>query len=186
MATNKRRRIELEGEANSLNSQSKSSTLDAPISPPTKKRCDEPTPSDWIKRENRTKFVSSPVSLIRVAPLSPSENIDTVSILDLLGDPLIKECWAFNFLFDVEWLLSQFDADVRDQVRLNVVHGSWRKESENKIAIDAAAKAHENVRAITAYMPDPFGTHHTKMMILIRHDDAAQYDFIQRIDDNQI
>lgn len=24
-------------------------------------------------------------------------------------------------------------------------------------------------------MPEPFGTHHSKMMILLRHDDLAQY-----------
>lgn len=33
---------------------------------------------------------------------------------------------------------------------------------------------HENVKAITAYMPEAFGTHHSKMIITIRHDDIAQ------------
>ena len=32
-----------------------------------------------------------------------------------------------------------------------------------------------NVEPITAYMPEPFGTHHSKMMVLLRHDDLAQY-----------
>lgn len=27
-------------------------------------------------------------------------------------------------------------------------------------------------------MPEPFGTHHSKMMILLRHDDLAQYERI--------
>lgn len=37
-----------------------------------------------------------------------------------------------------------------------------------------AAESYPNVQLIPAYMPDPFGTHHTKMMILFRHDDFAQ------------
>jgi len=37
-----------------------------------------------------------------------------------------------------------------------------------------AAKRYPNVQIITAYMPEVFGTHHSKMMILFRHDDLAQ------------
>jgi tyrosyl-DNA phosphodiesterase-1 len=37
-----------------------------------------------------------------------------------------------------------------------------------------AARRYANVQLITAYMPEAFGTHHSKMMILIRHDDTAQ------------
>ena len=31
------------------------------------------------------------------------------------------------------------------------------------------------MEAIVAYMPEPFGTHHSKMMVLLRHDELAQY-----------
>lgn len=50
-------------------------------------------------------MVSSPVHLSRVQELAASNNIDTVSLEDILGDPLIKECWAFNYLFDVDFLM---------------------------------------------------------------------------------
>ena len=33
---------------------------------------------------------------------------------------------------------------------------------------------HNNVKAITAYMPEAYGTHHSKMIITVRHDDLAQ------------
>ncbi|KAI4129942.1 MAG: hypothetical protein LQ347_003570 [Umbilicaria vellea] len=49
--------------------------------------------------------ISSPVQLSRVEELAASSNIDTVSLEDILGDPLIKECWAFNYLFDVDFLM---------------------------------------------------------------------------------
>lgn len=38
-----------------------------------------------------------------------------------------------------------------------------------------ACARYANVEPIIAYMPEPFGTHHSKMMVLLRHDDLAQY-----------
>lgn len=51
---------------------------------------------------------------------------------------MIRECWQFNYLFDVDFLMSQFDEDVRDLVSVKVVHGSWKSESDNKIRIDVS------------------------------------------------
>lgn len=65
-------------------------------------------------------------------------NEDTVRLRDILGDPMIRECWQFNYLFDVDFLMSQFDEDVRDLVSVKVVHGSWKSESDNKIRIDVS------------------------------------------------
>ena len=45
----------------------------------------------------------------------------------------------------------------------------------NKIRIDEAVKRHPNTQSITAHMPEAFGTHHSKMIVLFRHDDQAQY-----------
>jgi hypothetical protein len=36
----------------------------------------------------------------------------------------------------VDFLMRQFDADVRDLVSVKVVHGSWKRESENRIRVD--------------------------------------------------
>lgn len=36
------------------------------------------------------------------------------------------------------------------------------------------AERYSNVEPISAYLPDPFGTHHSKMLILFHHDDCAQ------------
>ena len=69
---------------------------------------------------------------------------------------------------------SQFDEDVRDLVRINLVHGSWKREDTNKTHIDEAVKSHPNIRSITAHMPEAYGTHHSKMIVLFRHDDMAQ------------
>ena len=50
-------------------------------------------------------IISSPIHLTRVEELSQANNVDCPSLSDLIGDPLIKECWAFNYLFDVDFLL---------------------------------------------------------------------------------
>ena len=116
----------------------------------------------------------SPVQLSFVKDLPSSANLDTISLHEILGDPLIKECWLFNYCFNVDFMMKQFDGDVRHIVQVKIVHGSWRKEDYNKIHIDEAARRYPNVHVITAYMPEAYGTHHTKMIIIFRHDDHAQ------------
>ena len=119
-------------------------------------------------------YIRSPFQLTHIRGLPADHNIDTVRLRDILGDPMIKECWQFNYLFDVDWLMSHFDSLARGTVQVRVVHGSWKREAPNRIAIEGACRRHPNVKAITAYLPDPFGTHHSKMMILFRHDNLAQ------------
>ena len=116
----------------------------------------------------------SPLQLISVADIPSSYNIDTISLRDILGEPLIQECWIFNYLFDIDFVMEQFDEDTRDLVRIKIVHGSWKKEDSNRMRIEEAAKRYANVQPITAYMPEAYGTHHSKMIILFRHDGLAQ------------
>ncbi|MCJ1312929.1 hypothetical protein MMC25_006605 [Agyrium rufum] len=119
-------------------------------------------------------LISSPFHLTTVHALTPSNNIDCVRLEELLHNPLIKECWAFNYLFDVGFLLGHFDLDVQDLVQLRIVHGFWKKDDPNKALIDEAVAKHKNVEAITAYLPEMFGTHHSKMFVLITHEGQAQ------------
>ncbi|KAL2419590.1 hypothetical protein ABEF95_003754 [Exophiala dermatitidis] len=120
------------------------------------------------------KSIASPFRLTSIRDLPASQNIDTVSLHDILGNPLIKEAWIFNYCFDVDWLMTYFDEDIRSQVKVKVVHGSWRAEDGNRLGIEDACRRWPNVESVTAYMPDAFGTHHSKMFILFTHDDLAQ------------
>lgn len=70
--------------------------------------------------------------------------------------------------------MTHFDVDVRSQVSVKVVHGSWKSEDVNKLGIDDACRRWPNVESVAAYLPDQFGTHHSKMFILFTHDDQAQ------------
>ncbi|OAL26090.1 hypothetical protein AYO20_10224 [Fonsecaea nubica] len=120
------------------------------------------------------KLVPSPFRLTTIRDLPPTKNADTVSLHDILGNPLIKEAWIFNYCFDVDWLMTHFDPDIRPSVKVKIIHGSWKNDSPNKILIDDACRRWTNVEAATAYLPDQFGTHHSKMFILFTHDDLAQ------------
>ena len=51
------------------------------------------------------RILPSPIQLTRIRDLSPAENVDTVGLRDILGDPMIKECWNFNFLFNVDFVM---------------------------------------------------------------------------------
>jgi tyrosyl-DNA phosphodiesterase 1 len=144
------------------------------VSPPVFTRNTTQSATSANNRSNLSKIIPSPVQLTKVEGLPASVNVDTVSLEDVLGHPLIKECWAFNYLIDVDFLLSKLDPDVRDEVKVKVVHGSWKQEDRNRQFIEASVAKHKNVTAITAHMPEAFGTHHSKMLVLFRHDDLAQ------------
>lgn len=90
------------------------------------------------KKEGPTTIVKSPIQLthIRDLPSSSGNNVDAVRLHDILGDPMIRECWQFNYLFDVDFVMSQFDEDVRQLVQVKIVHGSWKKEAPNRVRID--------------------------------------------------
>ncbi|KAF2836085.1 phospholipase D/nuclease [Patellaria atrata CBS 101060] len=131
-------------------------------------------PETSKQEEDSIKFIPSPIQLTRIRDLGPECNVDTVGIEDILKDPLLKECWQFNFLFDIPFLMAALDEDVRSTVAIKIVHGFWKREDERRINLEQQAREYTNVSLIPAYMPEPFGTHHSKMMVLIRHDDSAQ------------
>jgi tyrosyl-DNA phosphodiesterase-1 len=130
------------------------------------------TPTELNSGERQ--LIPSPFQLTKIQDLPNAENIDTVTLHDLLGNPLIREAWIFNYVFDVDWTMLHFDPDIRSDVSVKIIHGSWKNEDQNKQGIDDACQRWPNVKAIQAYLPDAFGTHHTKMIVLLRHDDIAE------------
>ena len=63
-----------------------------------------PTPLQRPISSN-SRLIPSPIQLSTVNGLADSTNVDTISLRDILGDPLIKECWLFNYLFDVDFVM---------------------------------------------------------------------------------
>jgi hypothetical protein len=73
------------------------------------------------------------LQLTWVRDLPEASNKDALSLKDLLGDPLISECWEFNYLHDLEFLMEAFDPDVRNLIKVHVIHGFWKKEDQSRI-----------------------------------------------------
>lgn len=97
-------------------------SLTRPISPPNKKRRSSPV-------------IRSPWQLTWIRDLPDDQNRDAVTLKDLLGDPLISECWEFNYLHDIHFLMDGFDSDVKHLVKVHVVHGFWKQEDPNRLAL---------------------------------------------------
>jgi tyrosyl-DNA phosphodiesterase-1 len=110
--------------------------------PEAKNESNEPKTSQTSSKAGSipAKVIDSPIQLthVRDLPTSKGYNADTVRLRDILGDPMIRECWQFNYLFDVDFLMSQFDEDTRGLVKVRVVHGSWQRENANKIRIEVS------------------------------------------------
>lgn len=82
--------------------------------------------------EQPTELMTSPFRLNRVHGLPADDNKDTITLRDILGDPLITECWQFNFVHDVDFLMAHFDQDVRHLVDVHIVHGFWKEGDLNR------------------------------------------------------
>lgn len=52
-----------------------------------------------------SRTVPSPVRLNFVEELAPPSNVDTVSLGGILGNVMIRECWLFNYLFDLDFVM---------------------------------------------------------------------------------
>lgn len=56
-------------------------------------------------KQPSNKRIPSPMQLNHIQGLPASSNIDTDKLSDILGDPMIKECWLFNYLFDIDFVM---------------------------------------------------------------------------------
>lgn len=118
-------------------------SLSRPISPPPKK----PKPSEEggegqeaRKQENpghagADASASSPWQLTWIRDLPEDHNRHAVTLRDLLGNPLISECWEFNYLHDVGFLMNAFDPDTRHLVKVHIVHGFWKQEDPQRLRL---------------------------------------------------
>ncbi|KAI1102373.1 phospholipase D/nuclease [Jackrogersella minutella] len=159
----KRRRLSVTDEDDTSEKPGELPTsLSHPISPPRKKLA------------HKRELIPSPIRLTTIWDLPEELNIGAVSLHDLLGDPLIAECWDFNYLHDVDFLMNHFDEDTRSLVKVHVVHGFWKRDDLQRLSLEQQSAQYDNVTLHTAYMPEMFGTHHSKMLVLFRHDDTAQ------------
>nr|XP_003939917.2 tyrosyl-DNA phosphodiesterase 1 isoform X2 [Saimiri boliviensis boliviensis]XP_003939918.2 tyrosyl-DNA phosphodiesterase 1 isoform X2 [Saimiri boliviensis boliviensis]XP_010348885.2 tyrosyl-DNA phosphodiesterase 1 isoform X2 [Saimiri boliviensis boliviensis] len=115
---------------------------------------------DMLDKGNPYQFY-----LTRVSGIKPKYNSGALHIKDILS-PLfgtLVSSAQFNYCFDVDWLVKQYPREFRKKPVL-LVHGDKR---EAKAHLHAQAKPYENISLCQAKLDIAFGTHHTKMMLLL-------------------
>uniref|UniRef100_A0A8D0ZE70 Tyrosyl-DNA phosphodiesterase 1 n=1 Tax=Sus scrofa TaxID=9823 RepID=A0A8D0ZE70_PIG len=115
---------------------------------------------DMLDKGNPFQFY-----LTRVSGIKPKYNSGALHIRDILS-PLfgtLVSSAQFNYCFDVDWLVKQYPPEFRKKPVL-LVHGDKR---EAKAHLHAQAKPYENISLCQAKLDIAFGTHHTKMMLLL-------------------
>ncbi|KAM6202887.1 tyrosyl-DNA phosphodiesterase 1 [Rhynchocyon petersi] len=115
---------------------------------------------DMLSQGNPFQFYLTRVSGIKLKYNSAALHIK--DILSPVFGTLISSA-QFNYCFDVRWLVKQYPPEFRKKPIL-LVHGDKR---EAKAQLHAEAKPYENVALCQAKLDIAFGTHHTKMMLLL-------------------
>lgn len=125
-------------------------TFTRSISPPPLRRTIQPekAPDSIPKPKQPPKLVNSPFQLTSIHGLSEFSNRDTVTLKSILGSPVISECWNFNYLHNLDFLMEAFDSDVRHLVKINVVHGFWKQEDEARLSLQVLCCSSHSCRCI--------------------------------------
>ena len=120
------KRQKLRDDEVSINRRDMHSSLAGSVSPPSLSRTKHMPP---------LKIIDSPFQLTWIRDLPASSNVDAVTLKDILGNPLIAECWDFNYLHNLDFLMDAFDPDIRDLVNVHVVHGFWKNEDPSRLSL---------------------------------------------------
>ncbi|XP_071961744.1 tyrosyl-DNA phosphodiesterase 1-like isoform X2 [Antedon mediterranea] len=131
-----------------------------------KKGSDNATTSTVIDALQATEPFSFLMS--KVTGISPKFNNKAVDISEILS-PAMGELEAsvqFNYCHDISWLMRQYHPKFRSKPLL-LVHG---EKQDSKNALHEEASAYPNIRLCQARLEIMYGTHHSKMMILLYQD----------------
>lgn len=164
-------------------------SLDRPISPPRKRRADTDEASQppakrkpavenpqqlEAKEDDGIRVIRSPIRLYAIKDLPDSENVDAITLKDIFSSPsTLDEIWSFNFMTNMSFIRGFLGPEDERRVKVHIVHGYWRQGDESRKAMEAGVWGN-NVKLISAYVPDVYGTHHSKIIVIFRTDDTAQ------------
>ncbi|KAI3634895.1 hypothetical protein MIR68_007276 [Amoeboaphelidium protococcarum] len=112
--------------------------------------------------------VNSQFYFTKVDPLPAKFNQRAVTMSQLLNPNdgvTLCEMFQFNFEVDLDWLMMHLPSAVRSKIPVTVYHG-WRRP-ESIARYKEQAQRYKNVTSHSPPLPIAYGTHHTKMMVLL-------------------
>ncbi|XP_033125892.1 tyrosyl-DNA phosphodiesterase 1-like isoform X2 [Anneissia japonica] len=106
--------------------------------------------------------------MTKVTGIASKYNNTAVHISELLSPAMgdLEASVQFNYMHDIPWLMQQYHPKFRSKPLL-LVHGEQR---DSKNALHEEASNYPNIRLCQARLEIMYGTHHSKMMILLYKD----------------
>ena len=125
-----------------------------------------------LKADDSEKFVQTgelfSFYLTRIMTVKQDERNGflSISISEILSPRFgqLEESAQFNYMFDVEWLIKQYDTSFR-KLPLLIVFGNKANNLEIE-QMNNQVKNYQNIKLCPVRLTNMFGTHHTKMMLL--------------------
>jgi len=147
-------------------------TPDDSVEIPRKKVCSEISVSDplkiWDSAAPHYMFLTTCNDILPKYNFS-NENVGltAMGIQDILSESfgVLMKSVQFNYCIDIDWLVSQYPHTARDKPLL-IVHG---EQGGSNAKLKEKASQYPNVKLCKVDLP-PYGTHHTKMMLLHYYD----------------
>lgn len=129
-----------------------------------------------IEAEDSYKVSASPIRLFKVADLPDSENQDAVTMASIIGKPDLNAMWQFNFCISIPFVMNNVHPDVRSKVKSYFVFGfTASRNHRDELKSDAKSCKHpENIKVDGVYLQNQYGTHHSKLMVLLFGDNDAE------------
>jgi hypothetical protein len=160
------------------------SFIDRPISPPPRKRSRTTGDSFGIPSKapvissfptlDDVHIIRSPIRLYAIKDLPASENVDTISLREILSpQSTLDELWSINFMTDMPFLRQTIGKEDETRIKIRIIHGYWREGDASRKLMEAGIWG-DNIKLIAANLPNAFGTHHSKLIVLFRTDNTAQ------------
>nr|CCA15048.1 tyrosylDNA phosphodiesterase putative [Albugo laibachii Nc14] len=116
-----------------------------------RRKCSCESPQIVANNASKTRPVEQEIAfyLTPIKGLSAAQNQYSIALTDLL-DGEFTSCLLSNYMYDVPWLMQQYFVSI---------FLFWQ-------SIKHQCQKYTNIKTIAPYLPIPFGTHHSKMMII--------------------
>ncbi|CAG8540669.1 14307_t:CDS:2 [Funneliformis mosseae] len=114
--------------------------------------------------QQHISYEDSGIKLTTTKSLPDSENVESVSLSSILYSEDLVEMVQFNYMFELEFLMSNLPKSKQKTIPTTIVHG-LSEESERYLKSEA--NLFKNVKLISPRLPIPYGTHHTKVKDIV-------------------